>query len=95
MKILSRASNLRGSLSDERKRLIASYLKNPEPTTDDWEAVAHMVINPGRLVTVWKAVCAIDPTFQRKIENNTEKRWNRAPDGFTVARAIQAALHKA
>ena len=95
MKILSQASNLRGSLSDERKRLIASYLSNPEPTADDWDAIAHMVINPGRLVTVWKAVCVLDPTFQKKIENKAEKRWNRVPDGFTVARAIQAALHKA
>jgi hypothetical protein len=100
MKILAKASNYRGPLRDKTKDQITAYARNPNPTKQDWEDIAHVVIRAGslRAATVWQAVVALDPTFQKSIPsgagNDAELRWQKVPSGFTVALAIKTALDK-
>jgi hypothetical protein len=93
MKFLNRARSAVGPLRQVRKDQLACYFSNPSPTVADWDLVAQVVIAKG--VNVHDAVCAVDPSFQTKlntVEENPQLRWDRAPDGFTVARAVKAAL---
>lgn len=101
MNALDRARNFRGPLDQAWKLKLTAYFQSPNPTKAAWAEIAHLVINSGgptsgRPSTVWQAVCAVDSSFQTKITNSSSKepndRWDRAPDGFTVARAITAAL---
>jgi hypothetical protein len=97
MKILSNARNYRGPLPESIQKTLKGYMENPSPSKSDWEDIAHLIINSGsmRSSTVWQAVRAVDPTFQNKVPNGAgtpDTRWTRAPDGFTVARAIYLAL---
>lgn len=82
MKFLNRARNGVGFLRQKRKDQLLAYFRNPEPSAAEFEVIADLVINMKSL-NVRGAVEAIDPSF---------KDSGRVPDGFTVARAIKAAL---
>lgn len=96
MKLLNQARNFRGPLDPEAKKRLASYMANPQPSKDEWDKIAHMIIKHGlRSATVWQAVLVVEPTFDRSLPSGAktaEERWRRVPDGFTVARALRAAL---
>ena len=91
--ILARANSFRGPLRDKVKAEIIAYIHNPEPTKEQWDSLSHIIVQKGA-ISIWKAVVAIDPSFQTQVENKVvdpEVRWQRVPDGFTVARAIREA----
>ena len=97
MKLLSKARNFRGPLDPEAKKKLAAYMANPDPSKQEWDSIAHMIIKHGSLrrATVWQAVIGVDPTFDRALPSGAktaEDRWRRVPDGFTVARAVARAL---
>lgn len=81
MKFLNRAYNAAGPLRKLRKDQIVAYFRNVNPTAEDFAAIARLTLNDD--FNVRTAVEAIDPSF---------KESGRIPDGFTVARAVKAAL---
>jgi hypothetical protein len=97
MKILSNAKTYIGPIPESSRKALVRYMTNPSPTKGEWEDIAHLIINSGsmRSSTVWQALMALDHNFQSKIPSGVgtpDTRWTRAPDGFTVARAIYLAL---
>ncbi len=82
MNFLNRAYNAAGSIPKKRKEQIIAYLRNAEPTAEEFAAIARTCLNHKH--NIRSAVEAIDPSF---------KSSDRVPDGFTVARAIKAALN--
>jgi hypothetical protein len=88
MKLLAKAANHNGSLSPDLQALFDQFFS--EPTVENWDRLASLIINPGsmRRGTVWQAVVAVDPTFQR---SKGKEGWLRAPDALTVARAVKEA----
>ena len=81
MKFLDRAYNGAGPLREFRKLQIVTYCRNPEPSADDWHEIADLTLNHD--FNVGTAVAAVEPGFDPQ---------EAVPDGFTVARAIKAAL---
>jgi transitional endoplasmic reticulum ATPase len=69
------------------------------PDTARWEKCATIVLGIVRSdkLTLWKAVCAIDPTFPETVEKdqNGARRWPRIPPPDTVRRAVHWATHEA
>jgi hypothetical protein len=97
MSFLNRANNFRGPIPKDVRGKLAAYFNNPAPKAADWEAIhSYVVVSTNEeTITVWKAVRAIDPTFQDKVTSVVKEpvlRWHRVPDGFTVARAVKAAV---
>jgi hypothetical protein len=81
MTFLNRAYNAAGPLRSFRKEQIAAYCRNTEPSAEEFAEIEELTLN--RKHNVRTAVEAIEPSFKDK---------ERVPDGFTVARAIKAAL---
>jgi hypothetical protein len=81
MNFLNRAYNAAGPVPQKRKDQIVAYFRNAEPTAEDYMAIARTCLNDK--YNIRSAVEAVDPSF---------KGTERTPDGFTVARAIKAAL---
>jgi hypothetical protein len=81
MKFLNRAYNAAGPLRAMRKDQIKSYCENPSPTPEAWRQIARLTLN--HAFNISTAIAAIVPGFDAD---------NDVPDGFTVARAIKAAV---
>jgi hypothetical protein len=81
MNFLDRACNGTGPLRTFRKVQIIASCRNPVPSADDWHEIADLTLNHD--FNVGSAVAALAPGFDPK---------DAVPDGFTVARAIKAAL---
>jgi hypothetical protein len=81
MKLLDKAYNGAGPLRQFRKDQIVAYCRNAEPTAEDFADIEDLTLN--RKHNVRSAVEALEPAF---------KGSGRVPDGFTVARALKAAL---
>lgn len=81
MKFLDRAYNGAGPLRAFRKVQIITSCRNPEPSAYDWHEIAALTLNHD--FNVGSTVAALAPGFDPK---------DAVPDGFTVARAIKAAL---
>lgn len=80
-RFINAAYNAAGPLRQVRKDQIIAYFHNTAPTAEDFAAIARLCLNSKH--NVRSAIEAIDPSF---------KDSGRVPDGFTVARAVKAAL---
>lgn len=88
MSLLANARNgFDKPLSSDSRIRIRKFLREPSEST--WDAIYTILITPR--VTVWQAVCALDPSFQTSVANRagTSWRWTRIPDVMLVARAIR------
>lgn len=96
MKSLAKARNYHGPLDKQDLDKIRRYIQNPRPTAQDWEDIAHMVINPTtmRAATVWQAVRRVDQTIPGAcVPGATAKeKWPVIPSGFIVALGIKKSL---
>ena len=81
MIFLDRAYNGADPLRKFRKVQIITYCRNPEPSADDWHEIADLTLNHD--FNVGTAVAAVEHGFNPQ---------EAVPDGFTVDRAIKAAL---
>jgi hypothetical protein len=64
------------------------------PTSETWERAYSLVVHP-KGITLWNAVCCVDPTFPivgpGDDERGRRRPWPRVPDQLTIVRAIRAA----
>ncbi len=81
MKFLERAYNAAGPIPEKRRAQVIAYFRNVAPSAEDFAAIARICLNHEH--NIRSAVEAIDPSFQDR---------SLVPDGFTVARAIKAAV---
>ncbi|MGD0663735.1 MAG: hypothetical protein ABSD38_37340 [Syntrophorhabdales bacterium] len=85
-------------LDEKTKQRICDYLVNPTPTA--WSDISGITIN-NRLLTVWRAVRQVDPSFPatgRRYEIGSGrllKEWDRIPHPDLVLRAIEHARNEA
>jgi hypothetical protein len=81
-------------LDEKTKQRICDYLVNPTPTA--WSDISGITIN-NRLLTVWRAVRQVDPSFPatgRSYEVGSGrllKEWERIPHPDLVLDAIEQA----
>jgi hypothetical protein len=94
--LLDKATGVFGTLDAGSKARIINYLH--EPTEDGWWGIYCTIINGkaplNRPRTVWEAVVAVDPSFQRSAPPARDIAWRRIPDAVTLARALRHALDK-
>ncbi len=69
------------------------------PDTARWEKCATIVLGIARSdkLTLWKSVCAVDPTFPQTVDKdeNGNRVWPRIPSPATIRRAVHWATHEA
>jgi len=82
---LDRATNVFGPLKPDIRARITRFLD--DPSEENWDRVYSIAIQPFK--TVWQAVLAVDPSFQR---TKSRDFWDRVPDAMLVARAIRHAV---
>lgn len=91
MSLLANARNgFDKPLSADSRIRIRKFLR--EPSENAWDAIYTILITPR--ITVWQAVCALDPSFQTSVASTGSRtgaswRWTRIPDVMLVARAIR------
>lgn len=91
---LSKCSNLFGSIGpDIRARLEAVIAA---PTESTWDNAYSIIVNGRKMMTLWQAWIAVDPTAPRTgpVENQRGKRisgWARIPDQLTIYKALRYA----
>lgn len=62
------------------------------PSIETWTDT-YLIIIGGNLVTFWRAVCAVSPSFPRAL--GTTGVWTRFPDELTARRALKYAARLA
>lgn len=94
---LSLATNSMGDHldADARQRLQNAY---DRPSEANWDRAHTININGnGPLVTLWMAVCEVDPTFPRtgpRWSGNVRiSGWPTFPSSETIAQAVAWATH--
>lgn len=96
MALLDNATNMFGPLSPDAKARIMAFID--APSLKGWNDIYSCLISGEGMVTIWQAVIAVDPTFQRigkpvkdPARAKASQVWDRYPDPLTVARAIRHA----
>lgn len=95
MKALDLCTSMFGTIGPEYRKRIEKYINTAQPTSDQWDEVAHTIIDgSGRMATVWNAVLELNPLFPHYGRTTDQKGkmlkdWEAVPSGFEVARAIQ------
>lgn len=91
--LLDGLASARGPLLPEAKARGRAVIENP--TSETWERAAWLVLHPTG-ITLWNAVCVLEPTFPTKAPGNDKRGqrrpWARVPDQLTIVRAIRAAV---
>jgi hypothetical protein len=75
-------------LTPESQRRLRAVIEHPTRAT--WERAYSLALTPGFGITLWQAVCVVDPTFPTKGPGQ-QRHWVRVPDQLTIVRAIRAA----
>ena len=94
MQILKKCFNMLDELDPERRGKIRAYITNPRPTPDDWDAIAHIIIDASsKYSTIWGVLIELDSMFPltgriRDIDGEIVDDWAWIPTGFELARAI-------
>ena len=92
MKTIDLCKNMRGDLSPDLKKEIKKYIVTP--SVEQWDKVAHIIVDPSGVTTLWNAVIAVDPSFPTRgrvtdHEGRLLKDWERIPEPILVLRAIK------
>lgn len=95
---LALARNAMGQpLHDITKVDIRLLIERPDPAR--WEKCATIVLGVVRSdkLTLWKSVCAIEPTFPATVDRDAQgnRIWPRTPSAETIRRALHWATHDA
>lgn len=95
----ARAENLFGKLDDDCRRRLAAVIDNPcEETWDDANSLVVTMHKGGAIgVTLWQAVCWVDPTFPNRgpstdLLGNRIRGWTCIPDRDLLLRALRWAV---
>ena len=91
---LDLARNMLGPLNEEYRARLRALLDNP--TVDTWDDAYCLLLAP--TMTVWQAVCAVDPSYMNigkaeDLHGRTVRPWGRIPDRRTIERALFYATH--
>jgi hypothetical protein len=86
------AHNMFGFLKPYMKEAIYAFLECPN--NDSWNEIYGMVINKGKISTVWQAVLAVDSTFPDKLtkvafEDEDVVMWPQIPSRELVLDALR------
>lgn len=87
MSYVDEVSNMSGRLEGEARDSLIAVLANP--TQETWSEAFRLIISNERLLTLWQAVVAVDPTFQKSL---VDDYWDRIPDYDTISSALRYAV---
>ena len=87
-------TNLFGPLDATLRRRLRQVLHDPKRY---WDRDHGLILNGTTFVTLWQAILAVDPTFQREGKTTDQagrvvRDWARYPDSVLIGRAIRFAL---
>lgn len=87
-------TNLFGKLDAKCQKRLAAVIRNPTSTT--WDDAYSLIINGERMMTLWQAWIAVDPTAPRSgpsydDQGRMTRPWPVVPDQLTLYRAIAHA----
>jgi hypothetical protein len=87
-RLLTGLANFAGPLAPDIKRRLRAVIENPTSAT--WEDAHGLILTPGLGITLWNAVCCVDPTFPMRgpgqDERGRRRAWPRVPDQLTIVR---------
>lgn len=89
--LIAECTNLFGHLSPDSRKRLRDVINNPCERT--WNRAYHVIISAYKFSTLWQAVIAVKPDFQRCKPSNM--KWHEIPDQFTICRAIKLATAEA
>jgi hypothetical protein len=93
MALLDGLADHLGSMDATSKARVRSVIENP--TSETWERAYSLVLHPKGL-TLWAAVCCVDPDFRTtgpgSDERGRRRQWRQVPDQLTIVRAIRAVV---
>jgi len=86
---LQYATNMFGKLNRDLRERVLNAVENP--TEENWDRAYSVIIDAsGISMTLWKAVCEVDPTFPNM---KSGESWDRIPDSDLLVEAIVYATH--
>lgn len=82
--------NMLGSVNEDIKKRITSYLENP--TYAKWDDIHTILISSN--ITIWQAILKIDNSFPKTgrttdLYGNVVKEWKKIPEPELVIEAIK------
>lgn len=91
-------NNMLGPLTPVDRVGLQALVDNP--TLDGWDTWAHKIIKTKPTLTLWQAVCIVDPTFPRKgriedVNGNLLHNWARIPTTQVLVEALRYAAYLA
>jgi hypothetical protein len=93
---LDLAKNMFGALEPEyRDRLRRLY---DNPCIETWDDAYSIIVGSDRWMTLWQAVCKIDPSFSTigqvtDRQGNVLKEWGKIPSRQLIREALIFATH--
>ena len=92
LKVLNKCENLHGAIRPQTKEKIIRFLS--EPTTENWDNIAGIIIKRTGMKSIKEAMRAYDPTFPdggrvRDAKGNIVKDWERIPTPSELLKAIE------
>lgn len=97
---LDLATNMMGRLSDEIRERLRTVVN--DPSEKNWSLAANILLNRSPMVTLFSAVCAIDPSYVSAGPTSTINGkgkvvrlsgWAKIPSSELLVQAIQYATH--
>ena len=85
--LITECTTLIGHLSSFTRKKLIDVLNNPCERT--WNRAYHIVISSHRYNTLWQAVIAVNPGFQRC--KASKGKWFEIPSQLTICQAIKLA----
>lgn len=90
------ATNQRGRIDADIQRRLAALVNNP--TIETWTDAHGLIVNGRDGITIWQAVCHIDPTYRNigrvtDVNGRIVEEWERIPDRALLERALFWATH--
>lgn len=77
----------RDTLEPETAERLRAVVADPNETT--WNAAYSRILDRTWSITLWNAVCAIDPTFP---DHRSTSNWPKIPTQRVIVLAIEAVL---
>lgn len=85
---IRRTTNMFGELSEQARRRLEAVVEAPSEHT--WDQAHSLVLNGRTGITLWEAVCIVDPLFPTRKYNG---RWSSVPSHKTLLAAINRAVY--
>lgn len=89
---LRQAKNIFGGFNPDCRERIEEYVNNQN--TETWDNCCHIIIGGKSFLTIWQAVCDLDPSFPRRgrsedFNGKMADEWKQIPSIELFERAIR------